>query len=113
MPIAAEVTATGRTTPRPRMPRIDPFRILGLLLLIVIWQLLTAVLPPSSLPTPWSAVDRIGRDFITAEELRFYGFADTERLDSIIYTATHELIAVALGGLVGTFPRLGTPRFHS
>src|SRR5258708_31750043 len=104
---------TGRRTRRRRIPHIDPFGVFGVLLLVAIWQLLTAVLPPSSLPTPLSAVDRIGRDFITAEELTFYGLPDTGLLDSMIYTATNVLIAVALGSLVGTFAGLVTARFHT
>ena len=91
---------------------IDPLGLLGVLLLILIWQLTTGVLPPSSLPTPWSVAERIGHDFIRAEELSFYGLADTGLLDSMIYTATNVLIAVALGSATGTLAGLVTARFH-
>jgi ABC-type nitrate/sulfonate/bicarbonate transport system permease component len=103
---------TARLPGRPMASDIDPLGLLGLLLLILIWQLMTTVLPPSSLPTPWSVVERIGHDFIRAEELSFYGLADTGLLDSMIYTATNVLIAVALGSATGTLAGLVTARFH-
>jgi ABC-type nitrate/sulfonate/bicarbonate transport system permease component len=114
-----EAMLTSATIPTPMVIRarrlasgIDPLGILGLLLFILTWQLITGVLPPSSLPTPWSVVERIGHDFIRAEELSFYGLADTGLLDSIIYTATNVLIAVALGSATGTLAGLVTSRFH-
>jgi ABC-type nitrate/sulfonate/bicarbonate transport system permease component len=97
---------------RRNLLRVDPLGILGVLLLILIWHLMTTVLPPSSLPTPWSVVDRIGRDFITAEELGFYGLADTGLLNSMVYTGTNVLIAVLLGSVVGTVSGLVTARFR-
>ena len=63
---------------------VDPLGLLGLVFLILIWQIMTAVLPPSSLPPPWRVMERIGHDFIKAEELSFYGLADTGLLDSMI-----------------------------
>jgi hypothetical protein len=57
-------------------------------------------------------VERIGHDFIRAEELSFYGLADTGLLDSMIYTATNVLIAVALGSATGTLDGLVAARFH-
>jgi ABC-type nitrate/sulfonate/bicarbonate transport system permease component len=91
---------------------IDPLGIIGILVLVLIWQLLAAILPPSSLPTPWSVMKRINGDFIRADELSFYGLANTGLFDSMIYTASNVLIAVAVGSVVGTVTGLVTARFH-
>jgi ABC-type nitrate/sulfonate/bicarbonate transport system permease component len=77
------------------------------------WQVLTAVLPPSSLPTPWSALVRIKQDFFRATQLSFYGLPDTGLLDSMIYTASNVVIAVALGSIVGAVAGLFTARFQT
>jgi hypothetical protein len=73
----ATVPIPARVPARRVAARIDPLGLLGLVFLILIWQLMTAVLPPSSLPPPWRVVERIGHDFIRGEELSFYGLADT------------------------------------
>jgi ABC-type nitrate/sulfonate/bicarbonate transport system permease component len=111
MPAVGLATAVSRSRRRKDW-RVDPLGVLGVLLLIMIWQLLTAALPPSSLPTPWSVVGRIGRDFFIAEELSFYGLADTGLLNSMVYTGTNVLIAVVLGSAVGTVSGLVAARFH-
>jgi ABC-type nitrate/sulfonate/bicarbonate transport system permease component len=108
----ATVPIPARVPGRRVASSIDPLGLLGLVFLVLIWQLTTAVLPPSSLPAPWRVVERIGHDFIRAEELSFYGLADTGLLDSMIYTATNVLIAVALGSVTGTLAGLVAARFH-
>jgi ABC-type nitrate/sulfonate/bicarbonate transport system permease component len=108
----ASLPTTARRV-RPRALRgIDPQGIIGILVLILIWQLLAAILPPSLLPTPWSVTKRIKGDFIRADELSFYGLANTGLFDSMIYTASNVLIAVAVGSVVGTVAGLVTARFH-
>ena len=107
----AETTVTDRRTRDREAARIDPLGVFGLLILLAIWQALTAVLPPSSLPTPWAALIRIKQDFITAEELSFYGLPNTGLLGSMIYTATNVVIAVALGSVAGALAGLVTARF--
>jgi ABC-type nitrate/sulfonate/bicarbonate transport system permease component len=113
VPIAAEATVADRKTRQGRTSRIDPFGVFGVLLLVIVWQLLTAVLAPSSLPTPWSALLRIKQDFFRAEQLSFYGLPDTGLFNSMIYTATNVLVAVALGSLVGVLAGLVTARFQT
>jgi ABC-type nitrate/sulfonate/bicarbonate transport system permease component len=108
----ASLPTTARRV-RPRALRgIDPLGIIGILVLVLIWQLLAAILPPSLLPTPWSVTKRIKGDFIRADELSFYGLANTGLFDSMIYTASNVLIAVAVGSVVGTVAGLVTARFH-
>lgn len=91
--------------------RVDPLGLVGVVLLIVAWQLLTNVVPLYSLPTPLGVAYRIGRDFVLAEELTSYGLRETGLLGSMIYTASNALMAVALGALLGTVGGLVTARF--
>ena len=107
----AETTVTDHRARDREAARIDPLGVFGLLILLAIWQALTAVLPPSSLPTPWAALIRIKQDFITAEQLSFYGLPNTGLLGSMIYTATNVVIAVALGSIAGALAGLVTARF--
>ena len=107
----AETTVTDHRARDREAARIDPLGVFGLLILLAIWQALTAVLPPSSLPTPGAALIRIKQDFITAEELSFYGLPNTGLLGSMIYTATNVVIAVALGSIAGALAGLVTARF--
>ena len=91
--------------------RIDPMGIVGVVLFFLIWQFLTAFLPPSSLPSPLGVAGRIRHDFLLAPELKYYGLLETGLLSSLVYTASNVLIAVGLGGLLGTVSGLVTARF--
>jgi ABC-type nitrate/sulfonate/bicarbonate transport system permease component len=110
-PRAAETVGTDRKARDRKALGVDPLGVFGLLILLLIWQALTAFLPASSLPAPWSALVRIKQDFIVAQQLGFYGLPDTGLLSSMIYTATNVVIAVALGGLAGVLAGLVTARF--
>ncbi len=57
--------------------RVDLLGLVGLVLLFVIWQLLTNVLPRYSLPTPFGVAGRIWDDFILAQYLSAYGLPKT------------------------------------
>jgi ABC-type nitrate/sulfonate/bicarbonate transport system permease component len=92
--------------------RIDVLGLLGIVLFVVVWQLLTYVIPRFSLPTPLQVAQRVGEDFILADYLVAYGLPATGLLDSMLYTATNVLIAVAIGGAVGTLFGLITARFE-
>ena len=91
--------------------RFDVLGLIGLVLLLVVWQLLTLVIPLISLPHPLHVAERIAEDFILADYLLFYGLPQTGLLDSMIYTTGNVLIAVALGASVGTVCGLVTARF--
>jgi ABC-type nitrate/sulfonate/bicarbonate transport system permease component len=92
--------------------RIDVLGVLGLLLFVVVWQLLTYVIPRFSLPTPLQVAQRVVEDFILADYLVAYGLPATGLLDSMLYTTTNVLIAVVIGGAVGTLFGLITARFE-
>jgi ABC-type nitrate/sulfonate/bicarbonate transport system permease component len=92
--------------------RIDVLGLLGIVLFVVLWQLLTYVTPRFSLPTPLDVAQRVVEDFILADYLVAYGLPATGLLDSMLYTTTNVLIAVAIGGAVGTVFGLITARFE-
>jgi len=92
--------------------RIDVLGLLGIVLFVVLWQLLTYVTPRFSLPTPLDVARRVVEDFILADYLVAYGLPATGLLDSMLYTTTNVLIAVAIGGAVGTVFGLITARFE-
>src|ERR1700759_2673983 len=74
-PALPDVALQRRAVPKAgrRWPalRVDPLGIVGVLLLIVLWQLLTFLVPVASLPAPWDVVERVGADFWAAPELSF------------------------------------------
>ena len=80
-----------------------------MLLLIVIWELLTLVVPVAVLPSPQDVVRRVAADFWAAPELSFYGL-DTGFAGSLLYTASNVLIAVVAGSLCGVVGGLLTAR---
>lgn len=93
--------------------RVDLLGLVGLVLLFVAWQLLTNVLPRFSLPTPLGVAERIWDDFILAQYLSSYGLPKTGLLNSMLYTGSNVLIAVALGAAVGTIGGLVSGRFEN
>jgi ABC-type nitrate/sulfonate/bicarbonate transport system permease component len=96
----------------PANLRLDPLGLLGVLLLLVVWQLLTYVVPLFSLPPPLAVAARIGDDFVLAEELSSYGLPATGLWSSIVFTGSNVLVAVAIGSIVGTVGGLITARFE-
>ncbi|MEO9790299.1 MAG: ABC transporter permease subunit [Aurantimonas coralicida] len=82
--------------------RIDIFGAIGLVLLVVFWWGLTFVVPRSSLPSPLNVFRRIADDFVVADMLSYYGLPETGLMGSMAYTAANVLIAVVVGGLIGT-----------
>jgi len=88
---------------------MDPLGLVGVLLLIAVWQLLTWVVPVAALPAPWDVVARVGADFWAAPELSYYGL-DTGLAGSLAYTATNVLIAVVSGSVLGIAGGLLTGR---
>jgi ABC-type nitrate/sulfonate/bicarbonate transport system permease component len=112
--LASRPAATsGRpVTGRAVAGRIDVLGLLGLVLLVAIWQLLTYVIPRFSLPTPLEVACRVAEDFVLADYLVAYGLPATGLFDSMLYTTTNVLIAVAIGGAIGTVSGLITARFE-
>ena len=97
---------------RKTSSRIDPFGIIGIFLLVGIWQLLTIFVSPSLLPAPHAVARRIANDFFSAQELTYFGLPDASLLGSILYTAENVVIAVIVGSALGAVTGLVTARFR-
>lgn len=80
--------------------------------LLGIWQFATYFIPLFSLPHPLDVAQRIRDDFFLAQYLSSYGLPATGLFNSMLYTTTNVLIAVALGALGGTVGGLVTARFE-
>ncbi|MAN76985.1 MAG: hypothetical protein CML24_07280 [Rhizobiales bacterium] len=90
--------------------RADPLGVVGLLLLLGIWFALVPVTPRSALPTPWGVVNAAVEKFWFHNTFAFYGLADTGFYTALGYTAQNVLIAVCIGGAMGTLVGLLTAR---
>jgi ABC-type nitrate/sulfonate/bicarbonate transport system permease component len=109
---AAARSAGVREWRLPANLHVDPLGLVGVVLLLVLWQLLTYVVPLFSLPPPLAVAARIGNDFVLAPELTSYGLPATGLWSSIVFTGSNVLVAVAIGSIVGTIGGLVTARFE-
>lgn len=89
---------------------VDVFGLLGLVLLVAVWWALTGVVSRTALPLPQDVFLRVGEDFFSAPELALYGVGDNGLLDSMVYTVENVLLAVLIGGLLGTIAGLASAR---
>lgn len=106
-------TTTIRAANRRKISsRIDPFGIIGMFLLVGIWQLLTIFVPSSLLPAPHAVAWRIANDFFSARELTYFGLPNASLLGSMLYTAENVVIAVTIGSVLGAVTGLVTARFR-
>jgi ABC-type nitrate/sulfonate/bicarbonate transport system permease component len=108
----ATVLAQAVAPRRSRLPfgRLDPLGVLGIILLIAIWQGLSMLMPPSALPSPWSTVATLVNNFFVAPDFSYYGLADPGYFSSLLYTIQNVLMAVAAGGSFGILLGLITAR---
>lgn len=93
-----------------RLLNFDPFVVLGLLLLIGLWFFLLPFTPRSALPTPWGVVETMVQKFWYHRTFAFYGLVDTGFFSALIYTTINALMAVLIGGTIGTVAGLVTAR---
>lgn len=89
---------------------VDVFGLLGLVLLVAVWWALTRMISRTALPLPQDVFQRVGENFFSAPELALYGVGENGLLDSIIYTVENVLLAVAIGGTLGTLAGLSSAR---
>lgn len=111
-PSDAKATKAAAIVRRSRRfgPRVDLLGLLGVALAVLVWWTLTFVASSTALPSPAAVFNRIGEDFLVADQLSYYGLPETGLLGSMLYTATNVLIAVVAGSLVGTVLGLITAR---
>jgi ABC-type nitrate/sulfonate/bicarbonate transport system permease component len=90
----------------------DPLGLLGVVLLLGLWWLLTLVVSRTALPLPQDVARRIGDDFLSAPELALYGVGQNGLLSSVVYTVENVLLAVGIGGAIGTVAGLASARIE-
>lgn len=89
----------------------DPLRLVGIVLLVALWQITALVLPPSLLPGPWPVLLRMETDFFSAPELAYPGLPGVNLFNSMIYTSENVLLALMIGTGIGALFGLATARF--
>lgn len=92
-------------------PSVDPLGIVGLVLFVGGWWLLSLFADPTAIPSPFVVVQRMLDDFWDAKELRFYALPNVSLSNSMVYTAGNVLMATAIGSVIGTVTGLVTAKF--
>jgi ABC-type nitrate/sulfonate/bicarbonate transport system permease component len=92
-------------------PSVDPLGIIGLLLFVGAWWLVSVFADPTAIPSPLIVVQRMMDDFWDARELRFYALPNVSFSNSMVYTAGNVLLATAVGSAIGTITGLATAKF--
>ena len=90
---------------------LDPLRVAGMVLFVVVWQVLTLGLPAIILPTPLGVVRRLLSDFLSAPALSYYGVSEANLYGNLIYTTENIAIAVTIGSAIGILAGLLSARF--
>ncbi|MCX5496198.1 ABC transporter permease subunit [Kaistia dalseonensis] len=90
---------------------LDPLRLAGVVLFVLVWQVLTLGLPAIILPTPRGVVERLVADFWSAPALSYYGVEEANLYGNLIYTAENVAIAVVIGSVIGILAGLLSARF--
>jgi ABC-type nitrate/sulfonate/bicarbonate transport system permease component len=90
---------------------LDPLRVAGMVLFVVVWQALTLGLPAIILPTPLGVVKRLLSDFLSAPALSYYGVSEANLYGNLIYTTENVAIAVTIGSAIGILAGLLSARF--
>jgi len=112
LPVETPRLRTSRTGLLRWARSVDVFGLLGLVLLVASWWLVTRVVSRTAVPLPQDVFRRVGEDFFSAPELALYGVGQNGLLDSMIYTVENVLLAVAVGGTVGTLSGLSSARIR-
>jgi len=90
---------------------LDPLRVAGMVLFVVVWQVLTLGLPAIILPTPLGVVKRLLSDFLSAPALSYYCVSEANLYGNLIYTTENVAIAVTIGSAIGILAGLLSARF--
>lgn len=90
---------------------VDPLRLVGLVLFVLIWQAAAGVLPSIILPRPLAVARRLVTDFFDAPSLSYYGVAEANLYANLLYTAENVVIAVVIGAAIGILTGLVSARF--
>jgi ABC-type nitrate/sulfonate/bicarbonate transport system permease component len=80
---------------------LDPFRLAGAVLFIVLWELASLLVSPIILPGPLAVLRRAATDFWSAPALSYYGVEDPSLAGNLAYTAENVAIAALIGAVIG------------
>lgn len=100
-----------RLATRRAMTAVDPLRLGGIAVFVLIWQGLTGLLSPIIMPPPLAVVRRLAADFLDAPSLSYYGVANPNLYANLLYTAENVVIAVIAGAVIGIVAGLVSARF--
>jgi ABC-type nitrate/sulfonate/bicarbonate transport system permease component len=100
-----------RVAARRLVAALDPLRLAGPALFVLIWQGLAALLSPIRLPPPLAVAKRLAADFFDAPSLSYYGVAHPNLYANLLYTAENVVLAVAIGAVIGVLAGLISARF--
>lgn len=90
---------------------LDPLRLAGIVVFVLVWQGFTGLLSPIVLPPPLAVVRRLAADFLDAPSLSYYGVANPNLYANLLYTAENVVIAVLAGAAIGIVAGLVSARF--
>ena len=99
---AASTAPTSRATLTSRLP-VDPLGVLGLVILVAVWWLISAVgiLPTVFLPPPDAVAATIVDNFFSSTYLADFHLGSGGFSASLAYTATNVLLGVAISCVLG------------
>jgi ABC-type nitrate/sulfonate/bicarbonate transport system permease component len=89
----------------------DPLQLAGVVLFVLVWEGMTSLLSPIRLPPPLAVVKRLAADFFNAPSLSYYGVANPNLYQNLLYTAENVVIAVLCGAIIGICAGLVSARF--
>jgi ABC-type nitrate/sulfonate/bicarbonate transport system permease component len=113
---AADRQAHARQVPMTRRLRktiaaVDPLRLAGPVVFILLWQAAAALLPAIILPPPLAVAGRLASDFLDAPSLSYYGLDQANLYGNLLYTVENVVVAVILGAMIGIVAGLVSARF--
>ena len=99
---AARAAPSGGATPARRLP-VDPLGVLGLVVVIAAWWVVSAVgvLPTVMLPPPDAVAATIYENFFSSAYLADYHVGSGGFAASLVYTASNVLLGVAISCVLG------------
>jgi ABC-type nitrate/sulfonate/bicarbonate transport system permease component len=102
----ASTTALGGAIPRARRSRlrlkVDPLGLIGVVALILIWNVAANLTSTANVPYPLDVLHRLREEATTSFQMGSFGLGEQGFLPNLRYTVTNVLVAVAGGAVLGT-----------
>jgi ABC-type nitrate/sulfonate/bicarbonate transport system permease component len=96
---------------RMAVAMVDPLRLAGLCVFVLVWQAVSMMLPSIILPPPLSVARRLATDFLDAPSLSYYGLDQANLYANLLYTVENVVVAVVVGAAIGITAGLVSARF--